>query len=52
MGTKYTKFKIETTSDGYRQKWDLKGVYRVLLFFSSFIFKLDGAFRSIDYLIL
>lgn len=47
------KHKIqETTSDGYREKCDLKGTHRVFQNFSSFIFKLDGASPSIDYLIL
>lgn len=47
MGTENTKFKIETTSDGYGEKCDLKEAHRALLSFSSFIFKLDGVFLSI-----
>lgn len=45
MGPEYTKLKIETTSDGYRKKHGLNVI-------QVFIFKLDGAFLSIDYLIL
>lgn len=53
MGTENTKFKIgATTSDGDRQKCDLKGAPRALLNFSHFVFKLNGAFLSSDYLIL
>lgn len=53
MGIGNTKFKTETTSDGYREKCDLKGSHRVLqLYFSSFIFKLYGAFQSTNYIIL
>lgn len=48
MGTENTNFKIEITSDGYRENRDGKGAHRAFLNFSSFSCKLDGAFLSMD----
>lgn len=52
MGTENAKFKIKAVSNGSVEKCDLKEAHGALLSFSSFIFKLDGAFVSIDHLIL